>query len=151
MYGKYKYPNSGFEENGILAAINEVSGTDMTALYHEMLQTTDELPYQLLGDMGLRVMAPGVAYPDTGLDLNGDVVQSVNKVQARQGLQAGDEIMGLRRRADGRSFEVDVSRNGQTATLVLPTVNVFVPGFRIWRDPFASDDARQRLMEWLKR
>lgn len=54
MYLKYKLPNPGYPEDGILAAINQVSGQDFSGLYHSMIQTTDEMPYGLLSGIGLR-------------------------------------------------------------------------------------------------
>jgi predicted metalloprotease with PDZ domain len=55
MYKRHQLPAPGYEESGVLAAINEVSGSDFTALYNRMVNTTDELPYELLGKLALTV------------------------------------------------------------------------------------------------
>lgn len=151
LYDKYKSPKPGYEENGILAAINEVSGQDMTALYHDMLQSTEELPYEFLRGMGLRVQAPGSQYPDTALDAPAGTVASVNGAQQAQGLQVGDQVTAVRRTEQRNTFEVDVSRNGTTLTLTLPVYWASVSGYRVQRDPFATPEQQQRLAEWLKR
>jgi predicted metalloprotease with PDZ domain len=151
LYDKYKSPKPGYEENGILAAINDVSGRDMTALYHQMLQSTEEVPYELLQGIGLRVHGPGFQLADTALDLNGGVVASVNDAQQSQGLQVGDQITAIRRTDQRNTFEVDVTRNGTQLTLTLPVYWTSVSSFRLERDPFATGDQQQRLAEWLKR
>jgi len=55
MYQRYHLPQPGFDEGGILAAINEVSGADFTQLYNQMVNSTLELPYDLLEKIGIKV------------------------------------------------------------------------------------------------
>jgi predicted metalloprotease with PDZ domain len=54
LYSKYHLPEPGYEENGLLAALNEVCGQDMSKLYNSMVKTTEDLPYALLQKIGLR-------------------------------------------------------------------------------------------------
>ncbi len=58
MYKKYKLPAPGYDVDGIHRALNEVSGRDLTELYHLMIQTTGEMPYDLLAGIGLKY-SPG--------------------------------------------------------------------------------------------
>ncbi|MFI5387456.1 MAG: hypothetical protein ACHQ50_15215, partial [Fimbriimonadales bacterium] len=57
MYKRYQLPQPGYEEGGVLAAINEVSGSDYTLLYNRMVNSTDELPYEVLEKIGITVDA----------------------------------------------------------------------------------------------
>lgn len=59
MYKKYKLPNPGYQEDDILKALNEVSGRDLSELYHSMVQTTNEMPYDLLAGIGLKYAPDG--------------------------------------------------------------------------------------------
>ncbi len=58
LYREYKFPHAGFDEDGILRAINQVAGQDMTGLYKLMIRSTAELPYSDLHSMGLKVLIP---------------------------------------------------------------------------------------------
>jgi hypothetical protein len=64
MYKRHQLPNPGYEEGGILTAINEVTGSDFSALYGRMVNTTEDLPYELLGKLGLTVDVKGVVSID---------------------------------------------------------------------------------------
>ncbi|HWA82079.1 MAG TPA: hypothetical protein VG820_01495 [Fimbriimonadaceae bacterium] len=55
MYSRYHLPQPGYDEGGILAAINEVTGSDFSHLYNQMVNTTEELPYDLLEKIGIAV------------------------------------------------------------------------------------------------
>lgn len=55
MYKRYHLPQPGYEEDGILQALNEVSGTNMSVLYNRMVNTTDDLPFEELQKIGLLV------------------------------------------------------------------------------------------------
>jgi predicted metalloprotease with PDZ domain len=81
LFERHKLPQPGYEEDGILKAMNALAQRDLSALYKRMAQSTEELPYEVLVGLGLRL--------------------------------------------------------GERQTLE--------------RDPFASEAARERLREWLKR
>jgi predicted metalloprotease with PDZ domain len=52
---RYAYPKPGFEEDGILQAINRVVGRDVSALYQRMVASTEPLPYdEVLPFIGVR-------------------------------------------------------------------------------------------------
>ncbi len=54
MYSRYRLPNAGYEEDGVLKAINEVCGQDLTEMYNGIVYTTDEMPYDVLSGIGLK-------------------------------------------------------------------------------------------------
>jgi len=54
LYGKYHLPDPGYEEDGILQAINHVSGEDLTPFYNSLVRSTDEMPYETLAGIGLK-------------------------------------------------------------------------------------------------
>ncbi len=58
LYQRHALPKPGFEEDEILKTINEVCGTDQTKLYNLMVNSTEDLPYDLVGFLGLQVI-PG--------------------------------------------------------------------------------------------
>jgi len=68
LYDRYHLPQTGYPEDGILKAINEVAGTDLSNLYQRMVYSTQELPYDLLGMIGLAIDPNG----NVGLDSNAD-------------------------------------------------------------------------------
>jgi predicted metalloprotease with PDZ domain len=55
---RHQLPKPGFEDDGILVAINEVAGRDLTSLYQRMARTTKEFPWEVLEAIGLKAEAP---------------------------------------------------------------------------------------------
>lgn len=66
LYTRHKLPNPGFDDDGIMAAISEVAGRDLSSLYKDMVRSTKPLPYDLLGEMGIKVVKPGEEIPGDG-------------------------------------------------------------------------------------
>ena len=58
LYARYRMPHPGYDEDGIMEAINEVAGTDLTPLYDAVIRGTGELPYNDLQAIGLKVEKP---------------------------------------------------------------------------------------------
>ncbi|MGL1465756.1 hypothetical protein ACSTI9_00025, partial [Vibrio parahaemolyticus] len=48
MFDRYRLPQPGYSEDGILEAMNEVAGSDLGPMYHRICQTTAEMPYEAL-------------------------------------------------------------------------------------------------------
>ena len=59
LYSRHRLPNPGYDEDALREAINEVAGTDLSSLYNRMVRSTDELPYEVLQKIGLKLSAPG--------------------------------------------------------------------------------------------
>jgi len=63
LYARCKLPNPGYDEDGLMATINEVAGKDLSGLYRDMVRSTKGLPYGLLKDLGMLVITPGQEIP----------------------------------------------------------------------------------------
>jgi len=55
LYREHKLPKPGYGEDELRIAINETAGADLSDLYRRMIRSTEELPYDLLLRIGLRV------------------------------------------------------------------------------------------------
>ncbi len=58
LFERHRLPRLGFPEDGLLAAINEVAGADLSGLYRIVVRSTDEVPYEGLRAIGLRLNLP---------------------------------------------------------------------------------------------
>lgn len=161
MYGKYHLPDApGYPENGILLAIDAVTGGSFDDLYHKLIYTTDDLPYQDLDDIGIRVEQTDQTYPELGFSVDDKgVVQQVDDAVASQGLKDDDKIVSIGGKPfspviSGLSLEgydVSVMRNMNPMTLHLKPISQRAESFRAFPDPFATADEDARLEDWLKR
>ncbi|MBI5706643.1 MAG: M61 family metallopeptidase [Armatimonadetes bacterium] len=161
LYQKHKLPHHGYEEDGILRAINEVSGKDLSALYRTIVQSTDEVPFEVLQGIGLRVLEIGKPVPVFGAAFKEGVVASTSDALAEAGLLKGDSILEL----DGQSFamslfagmkigqayKLKVQRSGQIIELKMRMESHSPREYRLERDPFASEPTSARLSEYLIR
>ncbi len=160
LYSRHKLPKPGYPEDGLLKAINEVSGKDLTELYNQMARTVQELPYERLQQIGLRVRQPGKQYTVIGFSLNGDMVSDVMVNLSNAGLRAGDRIVKvlgqpftLESFADmptDKAYDVNVLRNGQNIALRLKFQTVTETAWRLETDPFASKKAIELRKAWLE-
>lgn len=95
----------GYPEDGILKALNEVTGSDWKQFYADYISGVEELPYkEVLEAAGL---APAISIIDTadlGLDLRGTTVVFVSAggEAAKVGVKQGDRISAVN--------EVEVTR-----------------------------------------
>ena len=161
MYDMYHLPDKpGYPENGILLAINQVSGKDFSALYNKLIYSTDDLPYGELEKIGIRVTPADQEFPSLGFTTDDHgVVQDLEAAVEQQGLQVGDEIITI----DGKpyttfmtglkttGYSVNVRRGGDPETVELKPIIVKADRFDARPDPFATVEQGQRLLEWLKR
>jgi predicted metalloprotease with PDZ domain len=130
-------PKPGYDENGILAAINTVTGSDLTQLYDRMVRSTEELPYaEIFTAAGLDYVGPGAdADPGFGTWLPGmgayphvaDLYDG--GAGSRMGAEAGDTILRvndadvrgqsapLAAIKSGDKFTMDVLRHGKAILL----------------------------------
>jgi predicted metalloprotease with PDZ domain len=95
----------GYPEDGILKALNEVTGQDWKAFYWEYISGVEELPFQEV--MEAAGLAPAIAVVDTadlGLDLRGTYVAFVTPGSdaEKAGVKQGDRV--------GAVNEVEVTR-----------------------------------------
>lgn len=161
MWAKYRLPNPGFEEDGVLKALNEVAGKDLGGLYRRIVQSTEEVPFGGLQAIGLRVREPGKPCADVGFDLAGKSVTSVDTGPEEDGLAIGDKLLTV----NGQPFslacfagmkpkdvyELSVQRGLETLNLKVRMGAIVPTNYVLERDPYASAEAKQRLAEFLKR
>jgi len=88
----------GFPEDGILKALNVVTGENWGDFYSRYVSGVEELPYsEVLGPAGLAVDLTVNRTPDLGVDLRGTVIGSVppGGEAAKAGLRPGDRVAAL--------------------------------------------------------
>jgi predicted metalloprotease with PDZ domain len=88
----------GYPEDGLLRALNEVSGRDWTPFYDRHIRGVDELPYEeILRPAGLDPLIAVTRSPDLGVELRGTVVMSVPAGGAAEqaGIRANDRVTAI--------------------------------------------------------
>ncbi|HVL39665.1 MAG TPA: PDZ domain-containing protein [Fimbriimonadaceae bacterium] len=161
MMPRHQLPKPGYEEEGVLKALNEVAGRDLSALYKAMVQSTEELPYEVLKGIGLRLRGGSISAPSLGYRLTNRIVQTVTPAAEEMGLRVGDRILSVngqeldeetfsKLRPDS-TYRVEVERGQQRAELTLRVFTSSGGALVLERDPFASPVAQARLAEWLNR
>jgi len=96
----------GYPEDGILKALNEVSGEDWAGFCADYVSGVKELPYkEVMEDAGLAPTIAVVETPDLGVDLRGSVIVYVpaDGVADQAGVKLGDRI--------GAVNDVEVTRS----------------------------------------
>lgn len=161
LYAEHKLPKPGFAEDGLLKAINQVSGHDFTALYKQMIQSTQDMPYTYLSELGLRLQVPGNAYLSYGFQRRGPEVTEVSGELLSEGLRQGDRIT----KVNGQPYRDDsfvglrpedpvhlvLERDGGEFEFTVKAQMVPAQGYRLERDPFANATRLKRLAEWLEK
>jgi predicted metalloprotease with PDZ domain len=88
----------GYPEDGILKALNEVSGGDWSGFFDKYVGGVEELPYEeILRPAGLDVSVSVLKSPDLGVDLRGTIVAGVppGSEPERAGVKGGDRITSV--------------------------------------------------------
>jgi predicted metalloprotease with PDZ domain len=88
----------GYPENGILRALNDVTGSDWTSFYKKYISGVDELPFvDVMEAAGLALSLQVVDTPDLGADLRGTSVLFVfsGGEAEKAGIKSGDRIIGV--------------------------------------------------------
>ncbi|MCW5943946.1 MAG: M61 family metallopeptidase [Fimbriimonadaceae bacterium] len=140
-------PKPGYGEDDLRIAINNVAGKDLSPLYNRLVRSTQEMPYDLLHDLGLRWLSHGSTATSPGLELTGDTVA---KAAPGVGVLEGDRIVSVDGRpyaeaglspARDRVVTVVVERDGRTLAVPLPVRRYVVEGNRLAADPYATPKA----------
>lgn len=155
----------GFPKDGILEAINEVSGADFGDFYAKHIRGTEELPYAEV------FAAAGLDYAETtrkahlGLTMRRRVVREVEEggPSAKAGLKQGDRLVSLggRKVEDGnlndllQSLEagkettIVVDREGKELELKITPVLRDKPGITLKRGAGATELQKAIVDGWL--
>ena len=150
LYRRYRLPQPGYDEDGILRAINEVAEKDLTPLYSQIIRSTGELPYADLRGIGLLVLSPndpsplpgGWAFPSEGVP---------SDALKRIGLRESDQFEGFEPPTTPGSADLEVERDGTTVKLSVPLENTRASRYEVMADPQPTTDSAARLAEWLHR
>ena len=61
LYLKHEIPKPGYQEDELRTTINDVAGADLSDLYRQLIQSTDEVPYSIASKIGLRILVPNAS------------------------------------------------------------------------------------------
>ena len=160
LYVKGRLPHAGYEEDELRTTINSVAGTDLSALYDQVARSKEEVPYEVLRGLGLRLRAPDDKVLDLHFSAVGNRVSSVSKAAAASGLLAGDIILSVNSvplengelaNADpSKPVVLEVQRSGETRQITIQPTTSTSNMYMLEVDPLASGEATQRRMEWLR-
>lgn len=160
LFAKHRLPNPGFEEEDLLKAINEAAGQDLSDLYRRVIQSKEEVPYDELMAIGLRVRLPGVPANGLGYELKDGVVSEVDAEVSQQGLRRGDRIVTVNgsqlasgcfaAARDQETYDVEVLREGRIVKIGLKPVKVRTLRPTVEFDPYADARAIAQRDRWLR-
>jgi predicted metalloprotease with PDZ domain len=88
----------GYPEDGILQALNDVTGEDWSTFYKRYIGGIDELPHvEVMEAAGLAPTLLSVDTPDLGADLRGTSILyvTIGGEAEKAGLKQGDRIVGI--------------------------------------------------------
>ena len=113
----------GFDEKGILAAVNEVSGQDFTKFFKDYISGLEELPYlevaQLAGLTVIRQKGLGVVLRDMKVVFDPPKESEADKA----GLKKGDEIIRINETPVGQGVQLskvlDPFKFGEIVTVLV--------------------------------
>jgi predicted metalloprotease with PDZ domain len=145
MYGKYRLPQAGYDEDDIRKELNSISGKDLTELYNTVIRSTNEVPYKDASAIGLRVMSPDNNYPTAGYTTIAGVIDSVNELATRAGFKVGDVVL------DMHGEEVMIRRGESVMNIPAVWTTASPSRYRLEEDPRANAKQREKLRQWLKR
>jgi predicted metalloprotease with PDZ domain len=158
----------GFPEDGVLKALNKVTGADWTDFYDRFIRGVEELPYvDILAAAGLAVEIRAEKRPDLGLLLRRTTVASVDAGSAAEGagVKARDRVVAVDGREvtrgnlreltemlrPGGTVRVTLGRGQERIEVELPVVEREVVRCRLARAENPTELQRQVLAGWLGR
>lgn len=154
---RHALPQPGYGEDDLRTTINEIAAKDLSALYDRCVRSTQELPYEELRKIGLRLAIPGRIQAHLPFELLGDVVRSA---EAASGLQPGDKLIAIGGRplvpgafaglTMGDKVQLNVQRAQETLKIAVTIGSTTPTSYRLSIDPFASTEQVRRREEWLK-
>lgn len=154
---RHALPQPGYGEDDLRTTINEIAGRDLSALYDRCVRSTQELPYEELRKIGLRLAIPGRIQAHLPFELLGDVVRSAD---AGSGFQPGDKVLAVNQRpfapgafsglTMGDKVQVDVQRSSENLRVEVAVGSSTPSAYRLANDPFASAEQVRRRDGWLR-
>ncbi len=158
----------GYPEDGILKALNEVSGSDWTDFCARYVSGVEELPYEeVLGPAGLDVSVTVLRSPDLGVELRGTIVAGVppGSEAEKAGVKGGDRITSIdgvevtrtnvreaiSKLKVGETARVELLRGTETVEAALKVGVRERSGCRLRRSATPSEFQKAILDGWLAR
>lgn len=160
LYQKHKLPKPGYAYNDVRDAVNRWAGKDISAIHDQIVRSTNEVPYEVLKGIGLRVIAPGATVSDLGFATDQGSVSSVSQEVAQMGLKVGDRVLIVNSNPFGpgafegigrQVYVLGVIRGGKVERIVLRPITRTVSAWTVEPDPFRSAEADARLQELMAR
>jgi predicted metalloprotease with PDZ domain len=150
LYQRHHLPLPGYAEDEIRSTVSEVAGTDLGAVYDKLVYSTQEIPYDELHKLGLRVLEPDTAFRDTGfrIDASGRIVELSDAVKG-EGLQVGDTV--TLEKLDGGIAKFAGQRGHQSFHVTVQLKSILWDQFVVEPDPLASAETAKLREAWLKR
>ena len=157
LYERHQLPKPGFEEDGILKAVNAVSGKDLSGLYNRMVNSTEELPYGLLNAIGMSVILPGKTYYHFGFNVVNGLITAPRLKVEEQGLRAGDRIVSVNGKPfrpglvgfQPEGYAISVLRNGLELKFNMQAVALQAEQVIFEPDPWATPEAAALGQQWM--
>jgi len=149
MYERYRYPKAGYSDDGILLALNEVSGRDLTNLYRQLVDEPKPVPYALLKQIGMRLIFPDRVVERLPFQTSDGVITSLEPSATAAGLRRGDRVESVEVIRDSEPSRARVRVGGKDLTVPLATVKPDT--YDVEPNPWATPAERRRLGDWLAR
>lgn len=159
LYARHRLPKPGYDEDDLMKSISEVAGTDLAGLYNRMIRSTEELPYDLLPAIGLRLRMPGK--PDRSLPfvIKDGAVIDASPTMLNAGLRPNDNVISINgapmvpgcfsAMKPGDLVQLIIDRGGEKLEFRATIAFESPGGYQLERDPFATADAEKLCREWL--
>jgi len=150
MYAKYRFPNPGYPEDGIMDAVNAVAGTDLSLLYKKLIRSTDEMPYDVASKIGFNVVAPNTLF-HTALGWPVPFEHVSTNYLSANGIEAGDEFIGMSPTNSDSTARMVVSRNGELKELFVQINSLRLPSYEVVVNPSPDEEQAKLLKQYLER
>lgn len=150
FYDRYHLPKPGFPVNAIKDEMVAMAGPEMGDMYDTMVRSTKEMPFEVLKDMGLRLLIPGQTYTEPYYVLDGkNKVVNASTTNMVSPLEDGDVVLGAKEGKDDMAT-ISFTRNGASMSADIKVRSFRAGDYRLQPDPYATNEAKLRLEEWLK-
>jgi predicted metalloprotease with PDZ domain len=147
-FKQFALPEPGFEEDDIRSLLKEMEPKQTPKLYDLMVRSTGAMPYELLKNLGLRLVVPGTSYLEPRYAVNSNFVVTNVANGGADEVRIGDQIISaLPNESD--KITVKLVRDNKPMTVTVKGKRFVAGDYRLRRNPFATKEQRQRFDEWL--
>jgi predicted metalloprotease with PDZ domain len=147
-FNQFALPEPGFEEDDIRSLLKEMEPKQTPKLYDLMVRSTGAMPYELLKNLGLRLMVPGTSYLEPRYAVNSNFVVTNVANGGADDVRIGDQIISALPNENDK-ITVKLVRDNKPVTVTVKCKRFVAGDYRLRRNPFATKEQRQRFDEWL--